>query len=95
MVYNNLPVLLEKYMKYIIVGLLFLVIFVLFRGLFTLVKDKGQTKRTVNALTLRVGLSIALIAFILISYKAGLIKPNKSPFTYTNKTIDSTDNNNK
>ena len=78
-------------MKFIIVGLLFLVIFVLFRGLFTLVKDKGQTNRTVNALTLRVGLSIGLIAFILISYKAGLIKPNDSPFTYTTKTAESTE----
>lgn len=72
-------------MKYIIVAILFLVIFALFKGLFSLVTDKGKTNRTVNALTWRVGLSIALIAFILISHKAGWIKPNKSPFSYTNQ----------
>lgn len=73
-------------MKFIIVGILFLIIFALFRGLFTLVKDKGKTNRTVKALSWRVGLSIGLIIFLLVSQKLGLIKPNHSPFTYTNKT---------
>jgi len=76
-------------MKYVIVAMLLLVIFALFRGLFTLVKDKGQTNRTVNALTWRVGLSIGLIVMILLSYKAGLIKPNSSPFTYSNENASS------
>ena len=73
-------------MKIIIILLLILVVIALFRGLYTLVKDKGQTNRTAQALAVRVGLSIALIAFLLISYKAGWIKPNKSPYMYTNKT---------
>lgn len=72
-------------MKIIILLILLLVVIALFRGLYTLVKDKGQTNRTAQALAVRVGLSIALIAFILVSYKAGWIKPNKSPYTYTNK----------
>jgi hypothetical protein len=81
-----LPDPLENTMKYIIVALLFLSIFFLFRGLFTLVKDKGKTTRTVNSLTWRVGFSVALIVFILVSYKAGWIQPNKSPYMYKNKS---------
>jgi hypothetical protein len=40
-----------------------------------LVRDKGSTNRTVNALTLRVGLSVALFLFILFSYWMGWIQP--------------------
>jgi phosphotransferase system glucose/maltose/N-acetylglucosamine-specific IIC component len=40
-----------------------------------LVRDKGTTNRTVNALTLRVGLSVALFLFILFSYWMGWIQP--------------------
>jgi hypothetical protein len=40
-----------------------------------LMRDKGQTNRTVNALTLRVGLSIALLVFIWFSYWMGWIEP--------------------
>jgi hypothetical protein len=44
-------------------------------ALLFLMRDKGQTNRTVNALTLRVGLSIALLAFIWFSYWMGWIEP--------------------
>ena len=40
-----------------------------------LMRDKGETNRTVNALTVRVGLSIALLLFIWFSYWMGLIEP--------------------
>ncbi len=40
-----------------------------------LVRDKGTTNRTVNALTLRVGISVALFLFILFSYWMGWIQP--------------------
>lgn len=73
-------------MKIVILGLLFLIVCSLFIALYTLVKDKGQSNRTVRALTMRVGLSILLIVILLISYKAGLIKPNVSPFNYTTKS---------
>lgn len=73
-------------MKIVILGLLFLIVSSLFVALYTLVKDKGQSNRTVRALTMRVSLSILLIVILLISYKAGLIKPNASPFTYTLKS---------
>lgn len=67
-------------MKIIIVGLLLLIVASLFTALFTLVKDKGQSDRTLKALTMRVILSIALIILVYASYKAGLIQPNKPPF---------------
>jgi len=40
-----------------------------------LVRDKGATNRTVNALTVRVGISVALFLFILFSYWMGWIQP--------------------
>jgi len=40
-----------------------------------LVRDRGSTNRTVNALTVRVGLSVALFLFILFSYWMGWIQP--------------------
>lgn len=40
-----------------------------------LVRDKGSTSRTVNALTVRVGISVALFLFILFSYWMGWIQP--------------------
>lgn len=55
----------------------FLVIIVsLFRGLFTLVKDQGRSKRTVNALTVRVIASAIFIALIAIGIKTGALKPH-------------------
>lgn len=40
-----------------------------------LMRDRGTTNRTVNALTVRVGLSIALLLFIWFSYYMGWIEP--------------------
>ena len=40
-----------------------------------LVRDKGTTSRTVNALTVRVAISVALFLFILFSYWMGWIQP--------------------
>ena len=42
-----------------------------------LVRDKGATNRTVNALTVRVGLSVALLLFIWFSYWMGWIEPRR------------------
>lgn len=44
-------------------------------ALLFLMRDKGTTNRTVNALTIRVGLSIALLVFIWFSYWMGWIEP--------------------
>lgn len=47
----------------------------LFSGLWFLYRDQGATAstRTVRALTLRIGLSIALFLLLLLSYRFGLV----------------------
>jgi hypothetical protein len=46
-------------------------------ALFFLIRDRGGTNRTVNALTVRVGPSIALLLFIWFSYWMGWIEPRR------------------
>ncbi len=62
--------------KSILVLLLFAILFVLFRGLYFLVKDPDSSKRTVNSLTWRVGLSVALLLLLIIAIKTGLLVPH-------------------
>ena len=62
-------------MRIVIVIALIGILFSLGSALFYLMRDKGTTNRTVNALTLRVGISIALFLFILFSYWMGWIEP--------------------
>ncbi|MCE2679250.1 MAG: twin transmembrane helix small protein [Burkholderiales bacterium] len=58
-----------------VVGIAFLIIFIsLFSAFFYLMKDKGQTKRTVNALTMRIGMSIVLFLLIILSHQMGWIQ---------------------
>lgn len=42
-------------------------------ALFYLMKDKGGTNRTVNALTVRIGLSVALFLLLLVAHYFGWI----------------------
>ena len=44
-------------------------------ALFFLMRDKGRSNRTVNALALRVGLSIVLFICLLVAYQLGWIAP--------------------
>ena len=62
-------------MRIVIVIALIGILFSLGSALFYLMRDKGTTNRTVNALTIRVGISIALFLFILFSYWMGWITP--------------------
>lgn len=66
--------------KLIIVILLLAVIVSLFSGLFFLVKDDATEKRTVKALTWRIGISIVAILFIIVAGMAGLIPTKPVPF---------------
>lgn len=60
----------------IIVAIAFLLILgSLASALFFLMRDKGKSNRTVKALTMRVGFSVALFILILLAYKFGLIQP--------------------
>ena len=62
-------------MRIVIVIALIGILFSLGSALFYLMRDKGTTNRTVNALTVRVAISIALFLFILFSYWMGWIAP--------------------
>jgi hypothetical protein len=59
----------------IVVGLAFIIILgSLASALFYLMRDKGTTNKTVNALTVRIGLSITLFLFILFAHWMGWIE---------------------
>jgi len=73
------------FVKFIVLLLLIFIIISLFSGLYFLVKDKGQTKRTVNALTLRIGLSLLTIVVVLIAAASGVVDFNKNP-SYSSNT---------
>ncbi|GMQ96207.1 MAG: twin transmembrane helix small protein [Gammaproteobacteria bacterium] len=45
-------------------------------ALFFLIKDKGQSNRTVRALTVRIVVSIALFALLFVLWGLGLINPH-------------------
>ena len=62
--------------KVIIVAFLVLILYNLGAGLYYMIRDKGQTNRTVNALTWRVGLSVALVIFLILGIWTGLISPH-------------------
>jgi len=60
----------------IFVGIAFiLIIGSLASALFFLMRDKGKSNRTVQALAMRVGLSVLLFICILVLYKLGYIHP--------------------
>ena len=68
------------FVKFIVVILLLFVVASLFSSLFFLVKDKGKTNRTVNALTVRIVLSLVAIVFIIVASATGLLQTNTPPF---------------
>jgi hypothetical protein len=45
-------------------------------GLIHMLRDKGNSKRMVNALTVRITLSILLFILLLAAYMSGLIQPH-------------------
>lgn len=63
-------------MRLIVVLFLVLIILSLGSGLYYLIKDKGQSERTVKALTIRVALSITLFILLMAGFYFGLI-PSK------------------
>ena len=60
----------------LIVAFLILILWNLGAGLYYMLVDKGTTKRTVNALTRRIALSVALILFIALAIYMGWITPH-------------------
>tara|TARA_B100001027_G_scaffold53627_1_gene35877 strand:- start:2875 stop:3081 length:207 start_codon:yes stop_codon:yes gene_type:complete len=62
--------------KIIFIILFSLIIISLFSSLFFLVKDKGNKKRVVNALKVRIGLSVVLFIILIYMYSNGYIQPH-------------------
>ena len=62
--------------KILIVACLIGIVVSLGSGLFHLVNDRGDSKRMVRSLTVRVGLSVALFVLLLIAWSQGLIEPH-------------------
>ena len=61
-------------MKLLIILVFIAVLASLGSGLFFLVTDRGESKRLVNALTLRVALSVVLFVLLLGSWLSGWIQ---------------------
>jgi hypothetical protein len=60
----------------VVVGFLALIVYNLGAALYYMLTDRGESKRSVNALTRRIGLSIALIALVAIGIATGFIQPH-------------------
>jgi hypothetical protein len=62
-------------MKTLVAVAFILILASLGSALVFLMRDKGKSHRTVTALALRVGFSIALFVLILVAYHQGWIQP--------------------
>lgn len=62
--------------KLIIIAFLVLILYNLGAGLYYMIADRGQTNRTVNALTKRIALSVVLILLVLLGIWTGVIQPH-------------------
>ena len=60
----------------LVVGFLAVILYNLGAGLYYMIVDKGTTKRTVNALTRRIALSVALILLVAVGIATGFIQPH-------------------
>jgi len=63
-------------MRFVVIGMLLLILGSLFSGLYFLLHDKGNSERTIRALTIRVALSITLFVVLMAGYYFGFI-PNE------------------
>lgn len=62
--------------KIFILLVMAIILIALASGLVFLVKDGGKSKRTVKALSWRIGISLGLFVFLLIAFSLGLIEPH-------------------
>jgi hypothetical protein len=62
--------------KLILVLLLVAIVASLFSGLFFLMNDDSGRRRTLAALKVRVGLSIALLIFLALAFMNGWLRPH-------------------
>jgi succinate dehydrogenase/fumarate reductase cytochrome b subunit len=60
----------------LVIAFLAVIVFNLGAGLYYLLVDRGQTKRTVRALSWRVGLSVTLVGLVVLGIATGVIQPH-------------------
>lgn len=71
----------ELLFKGLVILLLLSVLYSLFSGLFFLVRDQGQSKRTLKSLAMRIAISLALFLILFVGLATGLIHPHGLPAT--------------
>ncbi len=64
------------WIKIVIIAAFAGIVISLASGLFYLVNDKGDSRRTLRALTMRIGLSIGLFLFLMILVALDVIEPH-------------------
>ncbi len=63
--------------KWLVLAIFFMIVLSLVSAMVQLVRDnRGETRRMVRALTLRIGLSIALFIVLWATWKMGWIEPH-------------------
>ncbi len=62
--------------KILIIVFFVAIIYNLGAGLYFMMTDKGETDRTLRALTRRIGLSVLLIILVIIGIWTGIIRPH-------------------
>ncbi len=62
--------------KTIILIMLLLVLLSLAAGMFTMIKDRNKTDRTVRFLTFRIAISVSLFILLIVSFFMGWIQPH-------------------
>ena len=63
--------------KWLVLAIFFMIVLSLVSAMVQLVRDnKGETRRMVRALTVRIGLSIALFIVLWATWKMGWIEPH-------------------
>ncbi len=70
----------ELLIKLLAVIALLAVVISLGSGLVFLLRDRSESRRTLNALTVRITISVALFLVVVIAMLTGIITPNPSPF---------------
>jgi hypothetical protein len=62
--------------RLLILGCLLAIVLSLGSALVSLVRNKGESSRMVQALTLRIGLSVLLFVLLLVAWRLGWIEPH-------------------
>lgn len=62
--------------RILIIAFLAVIVFNLGAGLYYMMRDKGESDRTLNALTRRIALSVALFVLLLLGFATGIIEPH-------------------